>query len=497
MKKALLRSSFFSAAEIVIVSLISLALTPYLIKHLGDDDYGLWILIISVLGWFSFIDLGFSYAVQRNIVMALEKADHHRINVVFSVSVALFSVLGAIAALCAGVIALFPSILGIDPEKEITTGVALGLLSIKVFFDFLMCCFHGFYSAYLRQDIDAKLSTLNTIIKSALVFYLILDWNIYGAVIATLTADIITHALKIYFAHRLHPDFKFVFHLVKFQEVKDLFAYSKHLVLLGIAESINNRIDPVIISHLLGLKFVAIYNVISSLVMHIESLVQAVVRVFQPVFTKKVAVDADVSDVFRDIISINFFTVLILYAPLAILAEDFILLWIGPDYAEAGALAPILGLAFLCKSVSRPINNLLLAKAQHQLLSVVNIIGAIVNIALSVSLGTIWGLKGIAIATCVGFFISDVILHLYLLNRYTDQSIAVPFFQFAKMAAFYVGIVYLGLHILTYWPPLGWLELFLAAVVCFVSGLVIAWPFVLVSTIKTKLWSMVNELRAR
>lgn len=495
MKQALLRSSFFSAVEIVIISLISLALTPYLIKHLGEDNYGLWILILSVLGWFTFIDLGFSAAVQRSIVLALEKANDHRVNVIFSVSVVLFSTLGLVAAACVGVIALFPSILGVDQEKEITTTIALGILTFKIFLDFIMCCFHGFFSAYLRQDIDAKLSTLNTIIKSILVFFLILDLNIYGAVIATITADILTNSVKVYFAKRLHPGFKFELRLVKFEEIKELFQFSKHLVLLGIAVSINHRIDPLIISHMLGLKFVGIFNVINSLITQVEQLVDSVVRVFQPVFTKKVAQEADVSQVFKDIISINFFAVLVLFAPLAILAEDFILLWIGPEYIEAGSLAAILGFAYLCRSVSRPINNLLLAKAQHQLLSVINLVGAFTNIGLSLALVGTWGLKGIAFATAVGFFISDVLLHLYLLRRYSDLSIAEPFFQFAKLVAFYVALVMAGEHILSFWPPLSWAQLVLAAVLCFCSSVLIAWPFVLVKTIKTKLISMIPQMR--
>ena len=68
MKQQLIKSSTFRTLEILIITVISLVMTPYLIHHLGDVHYGLWILILSALGWFNFIDLGFSYAIQRNIV---------------------------------------------------------------------------------------------------------------------------------------------------------------------------------------------------------------------------------------------------------------------------------------------------------------------------------------------------------------------------------------------------------------------------------------------
>jgi O-antigen/teichoic acid export membrane protein len=204
MKNEILKSSFVRVFEIVTVTLISLALTPYLIKHLGDNNYGLWLLILSTLGWFNFIDLGFSAAVRREIAIALESSNTSRINVVFSVSVVLFSVLGVVAASFIGFLAIYPEILGITEVNRHVAAVSIGLLTLKVLFDFIMNSFHGFFSAYLRMDIDANISLANTIIKSVIVYFLIVDMNIYGAVIATITADFVTHLLKIYFASKLH-----------------------------------------------------------------------------------------------------------------------------------------------------------------------------------------------------------------------------------------------------------------------------------------------------
>lgn len=493
MKQQLLKSSIFRTLEIVTITLISLVLTPYLIHHLGDEHYGLWILILSALGWFNFIDLGFAYAIQRNIVLALERKDNHRINIVFSVAVALFSVLGFIATLCVLVLAFFPELLGINEKEQSIATIAFSILAIKIFLDFIMNCFHGFFTAYLRMDIDANLSSLNMVIKSILIFYLVIDMNIYGAVFATIVADILTHSLKIHFARKLHPEFKFVLHLIKFSEIKELFAFSKHLILMGVANSVNRRVDPIIISHLLGLKFVAIYNVINSLINQVESLVRAIVGGFQPVFIKMVARNAKVGGTFKLIININFFIAILLYIPLAILAEDFISLWIGPDYVQAGQLAPILGFAYICRTVSRPISSLLLAKAQHQLLSVVNMFGAILNISLSLVLGSQWGLMGIAIATACGFFVSDVILHLVLLNKYTELPVLKPSLEFIKLAALYILLAGLGIAIMQSIEPLTWGELVIAAITCVCLSLLITWPMLLQKEVKQKLVGMFLE----
>jgi O-antigen/teichoic acid export membrane protein len=494
-KKQLVKSSYFRILEILIFTITSLILTPYLINHLGNENYGLWILILSALGWFNFIDLGFSYAIQRNIMLAIEDSNNDRINVVFSVGVVLFALLGGVAALCVLCLAIFPELLNIQGESSSLAAVALSLLSLKVFLDFMMNSFHGFYGAYLRTDIDANLSTLNAIIKSVLVYLLIVNMNIYGAVLATLAADIFTHSLKIYFAKKLHPDFKFAFKLVKIGEVRELFAFSKHLIASGIASSINRKADPIVISYLFGLKYVALYNVINSLVNQVESLVMAVVGVFQPVFIKMVARGGNVNSIFKQVLSINNVAVLVVYTPLAILAENFILLWIGDEYSTVGELAFVLGFAYISRTVSRPINSLLLAQANHKLLSVVNLLGAIINIVFSLWFGSLWGLKGVAIATIFGFFISNVILHLILLKRYTDIPVLPAFFRFIYTIILFALFTLLGKYILSLFFPLSWSKLILAGGLCVLPIIIFSWLCVLNKETKFKLYDMLANRR--
>ncbi|GAA5135553.1 polysaccharide biosynthesis C-terminal domain-containing protein [Thalassotalea piscium] len=491
MKKQLLKSSTFRFIEIGVATILSILLTPYLIHNLGAESYGLWILLLSTLGWFNFIDLGFSYAVQRNITIFLEKQDNHKINQIFSVSVVLFSILGLLATVGMLTLAYSPSLLGIEENKQHTATIALSMLALKVLFDFMMNSFHGFYAAYLRMDIDAKISTLNTIIKSIAIYYLILELDIYGAVIATVLADIVTHSLKIYFAKKLHPEFKFQLNLVKFVEVQKLFAFSKHLVLNGIAKSANQRVDPIIISHLLGLQTLALFSVINGLIVKVGAFVSSAVGVFQMPLTKLVARGAPIEDVFKQILTINFFIVLIFYTPLAILAEDFIYLWLGPDFIQAAELASILGFAFVCKTISRPISSLLLAQSNHKLLSVVNMFGTTVNIILSISLGSLYGLKGIAISTAISFFVTDVVLHLYLLQKYTEFLILNTFLRFILTSCFYIIFVLIGKYTMAQFNYLSWSELFLASALTFIIISLISSYTILQKPLRDKIINMI------
>src|SRR5690606_24768965 len=119
---------------------IAFLLTPFLINNLGENDYGLWLLMLSVLGWFQVMEMGFPAAVQREIARALEVGDHHRINVVFSCSVILFAVLGVLAAASLIVLGQFPAALGVAESNYSMVKLAFIVFSVKVFWDFLMNC---------------------------------------------------------------------------------------------------------------------------------------------------------------------------------------------------------------------------------------------------------------------------------------------------------------------------------------------------------------------
>lgn len=260
-------SSLYRMLGNIVNFAIVFALTPFLMQTLGSEEYGLWLLLLATLGWFNLADLGFSSAVQREITIALEGNDNDRVNIVFSCSVILFGLLGFVASLLLFLLSFFPGLLGVEEEYYKVTHVSLMFLSIKLLWDFGMNSIHGFYSGLLRYDIDANITTLNGIVKAILIFILLSKLHIYGAVIATLVADIVTHIIKIYYARKLHPEFKFDLKLVTLEELGKLYAYSKHVVAMVAANSLGKSVDPLIISHFLGLTFVAIYGVATKIVL--------------------------------------------------------------------------------------------------------------------------------------------------------------------------------------------------------------------------------------
>lgn len=446
MKNRLFAGSLFRLLENIIMVTISLLLTPFFIKTLGQNDYGLWLLTLSILGWFNVINLGFPVAVQRHITIAIEKKDELLINKVFCTSLFLFGFLGLISAVGLLIISGIPSNIGIPKENHISFQVAVSWLILKVIWDFLMNAFNGIYAGMLRYDIDAKISSINTIIKAILVYLLIPKYHILGAVAATLLSDLICHILKIYYAKKLFPPLKIKISLICFTELKSLFHFSKHVIASGIARTINTRSAPILVTKLFDLALVPIYMIANRLSTLAEGFAVAITGIFQPVFTKMVARNEDskaIENMYIEVSLINITVYSVLYQSLFIYGALFTTLWVGEEFADSIPIMNILIFTFLCKALSWSAKAVLLAQANHKLLSITNLIGAIINIVGSILLSHYIGLIGIAISTAISFFITDVCFNFVLLKRYNNFNITpvIRAFILSTLLTYLLGIL--------------------------------------------------------
>jgi O-antigen/teichoic acid export membrane protein len=55
--------AFLSYIQIVLTTVIQVIYTPFLIRMLGQSEYGLYSLIASIIGYLTILDLGFGNAI--------------------------------------------------------------------------------------------------------------------------------------------------------------------------------------------------------------------------------------------------------------------------------------------------------------------------------------------------------------------------------------------------------------------------------------------------
>jgi O-antigen/teichoic acid export membrane protein len=72
-------------------------LSPYLVRKLGDSQYGVWVFVESILAYFTLFDLGIAACVVRFVARFHTSRDQHELNRLVSSCLILFLGLGVIA----------------------------------------------------------------------------------------------------------------------------------------------------------------------------------------------------------------------------------------------------------------------------------------------------------------------------------------------------------------------------------------------------------------
>src|ERR1035438_2012760 len=89
-------SSWFALGVTVIVGFF---LSPFILHHLGDDAFGLWVLIFSITGYYGLFDLGIRSSIVRYVAAFSATGDRSELDRLISTAVYTYTVIGAVALL--------------------------------------------------------------------------------------------------------------------------------------------------------------------------------------------------------------------------------------------------------------------------------------------------------------------------------------------------------------------------------------------------------------
>src|SRR5271154_996005 len=82
----------------VLSGTVSFFLSPFIVRHLGNSAYGVWVLLVSMTGYLGFLDLGIRGAVTRYVPRSPAEGNHEQASRTVSSASGMF-LLGGFAAL--------------------------------------------------------------------------------------------------------------------------------------------------------------------------------------------------------------------------------------------------------------------------------------------------------------------------------------------------------------------------------------------------------------
>ena len=410
----------------------SLLFTPFMISLLGQKEFGLYSLMIVLVGYLSILDLGLGNAIVRYIARnraIADKALEASLNGFF---LKLFMGIGCLTLLIgfflfSQVHIIFGQSLSGD---QLAKAKVMGyIMTISVAVQFPLGVFTSILQAY-EKFIFIKLTTLLQVIVQPLtmLFFLLQGTDAVTLIYIIAIYNILFLVLDAIYCIRV-LSIRFTFTLKNIKLIKEIFIYSLFIFITVIVDKIYWQTDQVLLGIFKGTEDVAIYAVAMQIVLIFMSLALAISGLFLPRISMLVTKEdglLEINQLFIKVGAIQFLVVGYILGGFFLFGKEFLLLWLGKDFMAIYAIVLIIMVPFSIDLIQNLGINVLKAKNLFKFRTILLMIVAVVNIIVSIPAIYFYGKMGTAIITACSLLIGNVVI----MNIYYYKKIGLDIFGF-------------------------------------------------------------------
>lgn len=404
--------------------IISILYTPIMLRLLGQSEYGLYNLVLSVVSYLGLFSFGFGSAYMRYYSRYKVKNDQENIAKLNGMFLIVFSVIGFIALIAGAVFVLnIDIILGekLTASELSTAKVLMAILVFNITITFLATIFNSYITAN-EEYIFQKLLQMVKIVLNPFIMLpvLLMGYKSIGMVVVITTFNIIVEIVNSFYCFK-KLKIKFHFRQFDFSLMREMAIFSSYIFMNMIIDQINWNVSNFILGRFRGTIAVAVYGLAAQLNNYYLSLSTAISNVFIPRVNRMVAVDNDnkeLTALFTRIGRVQFIVLSFILSGLIFFGQPFINMWAGINYKESYPILLLLIVPVTIPLIQNIGIEIQKAKNMHQFRSWVYLFIALANVSISIPLAKLYGGIGCAIGTAVSLFIGNgLVMNWYYHNK--------------------------------------------------------------------------------
>lgn len=404
-------------------------LTPFLIHKLGDNEYGIWILIISLVGYMELLKLGTATGIIKYISQFIQIKDHRRTNEIFNTGFILFLSLAFVILLSVLILAFYlPTLFNFD--QNYLYKIIFIIVGIDLAFEVIFLPF----SAALRGQ--QKFFEINIIVTSiflirtlSVVLFLMAGYKLLALALIQICTSVLRGIVLSFYLFKTSPKLRLDFTLINKNSFKLIFHYTLYNFLVNISAKVNLTGSILIIGHFLSASAVTFYSIANILTRYLHTFIIEMQRVLIPRFSELEAQDN--TEKIRD--NFHAFTrlTLIIATPITFIficyGNSFLTLWVGSKYADLSSkILAILAVGKFFYISQLTIETTLKGIGKHKHLSYLKILESIAVLTLSILLVKKYNLIGVA----YGNTIPNILFNLIVIPIYACNLLKIPLLRY-------------------------------------------------------------------
>lgn len=460
-----------SYANLLLGNIIPFFYTPVMISMLGQSEYGLYSLAMSVMGYLQLLNFGIGSTVIRYIAKARAEGDKENEERVIGLFTAIYSVI-AVVILAVGIAVSFninmfySNTLSGEELERLKTLLLLMTFNTAIFLP--LSVFSSIIVAHERYIFNKAIGMITTVAAPLLnLVMLFVGFASVGLVISSTILNILMYTIYIIYCFRrlgIRPRFK----NMELSMLREIIGFSFFIFLGELVNILYWSTDKLIIGAVIGTAAVAVYNVGATFNNYVQNISIAISGVLTPKITTMVVKDvpkSELTELFVRIGRLQFIVISFIVSAFVIFGRQFIGLWVGDSYAEAYPVALLVMLPVTIPLIQNTGLSIVIAQNKHRFRAIVYAVIAVLNVILTLIFVQYWGIIGASVATCIAYVIGPVIIMNWYYKKKTGIDIPLFWKNILKMSPLMVVMIIAGLWLTSLFQINNWGTFILSAAV--------------------------------
>jgi O-antigen/teichoic acid export membrane protein len=403
-KQNILASFLIKGGSII----VGLLLVPLTLHYVSPSQYGIWITLSSIIGWFGFFDIGFGNGLRNKFAESIAKGEDEKARIYVSTT---YGILTIIITLVLIIFFCVNPFLNWSNILNAPQGMAgeLSTLALIVFVFFCLQFILQLITTVLNADQQpAKASLFNFFgsLFSLLVIFILTKTTsgnlIYLGAALGFTPILVLSASSIWFYSRKYKKFAPSIKYIKFSYARDLMTLGVKFFLLQIAGIVLYQTSNIIIAQLFGPEQVTPYNIAFKYFSIIPMVMGIILSPFWSAYTEA-WVKKDIPWIKKSLKKLKTFWLLLSLAALVMLYSSHFVykVWVGEEIKVPFSLSAVIAVYLVINTWNGIYCAFLNGVGKIKLQLYTGILDMIIHIPLAIYLGKKLGIAGVVLSLVI------------------------------------------------------------------------------------------------
>jgi O-antigen/teichoic acid export membrane protein len=422
----ILRSVTATWAAVLVSAVTAFFLTPFILHRLGDEAYGLWVVVVALSDYYLFLQVGVRSAIVRYVSrnLALHNGEQVKriVSTAFYFFMVIFCVVNALAYLLHTHVSGFFSVKAANQSAFASLFLLVGIAQA---FDFPLNVFEGSLEAVGRFDQLYGLRIIGMLLRVVLVIWVLeRGGGLLGVGAATVLSTLTLRCFAVPMAFREVEGFGLYPRSFDRKLFREMIGYGATSFSVGMGERLKNSLYPIVIAKFLSASAVTLFalpvKLLNIPLMGIGSMTEFVSPLSSQLEAKQDGA------ALRRVMVLCGETAFLVLAPMAAImltfGKEMIRLWVGGPYVSAYPLLVLLTIGMGVNAAQYSVQSMLFGIGRHKGMIWMRMTEALGTVALGIVLMRFWGLWGYAFSTMV----IAVLINMVVIPEYACKILEMP-----------------------------------------------------------------------